>query len=272
MNDAGKYLEEILKGWEQSILAYLPKIFLAVIVLSVFIILARYARRISLRFYSKTIKVHLDIANIIASTVYFLLILSGVFLALQIVGLEKVLTNLLAGAGIVGIIAGFAFKDVASNIFGGMLLKVQHPFKVDDWVEIDGNYGEILEVGWITTKIKTVPGQEVFVPNQVIYSSTFTNFTTFQKRRIILKSNVYNTDDLEKVKSVALEEVKKIEGVLPDEEIDFYYTDMEDSTFDFQLRFWIKFETNNNFRKAKSDMIMRLKKRFDQEGIKSKSI
>lgn len=272
MSEAEKYLEEILKGWEQSILAYLPRIFLALVVLSGFIILARYARKISLKFYSTTIKVHLDIANIIASIVYFLLILSGVFLALQIVGLEKVLTNLLAGAGIVGIIAGFAFKDVASNIFGGLLLKVQHPFKKDDWVEIDGNYGEVLEVGWITTKIKTVPGQEVFVPNQVIYNSTFTNFTTFQKRRIILKSSVYNTDDLERVRAVALEEVKRIEGILLNEEIDFYYTDMEDSTFDFQLRFWIKFDTDNDFRKAKSDIIMRLKKRFDQESIKSKPL
>uniref|UniRef100_UPI003906492C mechanosensitive ion channel domain-containing protein n=1 Tax=Ornithobacterium rhinotracheale TaxID=28251 RepID=UPI003906492C len=64
-----------------------------------------------------------------------------------------------------GIIAGFAFKDVASNLFAGLLLKAQSPFKKDDWVNINGTYGRVTQVGWITTSIKTVPGQEVFVPN-----------------------------------------------------------------------------------------------------------
>src|SRR5258706_3049913 len=136
MNTAEKYLKEILGNWEQSVLAYLPKIFLAIAVLILFVLLARFAKKVSVRFYSETIKVHLDVASIIASAIYFFFILSGVFLALQIVGLEQVLTNVLAGAGIIGIIAGFAFKDIASNIFAGLLLKIQHPFKTNDWVKI----------------------------------------------------------------------------------------------------------------------------------------
>jgi small conductance mechanosensitive channel len=272
MNTTEKYLEEILRGWEQSVLTSLPKIFLAIGVLVLFVILARLAKRISLKFYSETIKVHLDVANIIASIIYFFFILSGTFLALQIVGLEQVLTNVLAGAGIIGIIAGFALKDIASNIFSGLLLKIQHPFKKDDWVEIDGKYGEILEVGWITTTIKTIPGQEVFVPNQVIYSNTFINFSTFQKRRVILKGRISYSNDLEKVKAAALDEVKKMEELLTGGEVDFYFTEIGNSTFHFQLRFWIKFETNDDFRKAKSNIIMRIKKRFEQENIKGKPL
>ena len=267
MDNSVNYFEKILQNWEHGVLDYLPKVFLALLVLIAFALLAKFARTASLKFYSKTIRYHLEIAKIISSLIYFFFLLSGVFLALQIIGLEQILTKLLAGAGIIGIIAGFAFKDIASNIFAGLLLKMQHPFQKDDWVLIDDNYGVIMEIGWITTTIRTVPGQEVFVPNQVIYNNTFTNFSTFKKRRVILESGVSYGDDLEHVKAVALDEVKKVEELLPDEDVDFYFTKIGNSTFNFQLRFWIRFSTNNDYQKAMSDIIIRIKKRFEKENI-----
>jgi len=267
MNKSIHYVKKLMQNWEESVLGYLPDIFLAIVILILFILLAKFARRITLKFYSETIKVHPDIANIIASFIYFFFILSGVFLALQILGLESVLTKLLAGAGIIGIVAGFAFKDIASNLFAGLLLKMHHPFKKGDWVNIDNSYGVVEDLGWITTTIHTVPGQEVFVPNQLIYNSTFTNFSTFHKRRIILESGVSYGDDLEHVKSVALDEVKKIEELLPQEDMDFFFTKIGNSAYNFQLRFWIEFNNNNDFQKAMSDIIMRIKKRFEQENI-----
>ncbi|MCB9305909.1 MAG: mechanosensitive ion channel [Lewinellaceae bacterium] len=267
MDNSVNYFEKILQNWEHGVLDYLPKVFLALLVLIAFALLAKFARTASLKFYSKTIRYHLEIAKIISSVIYFFFLLSGVFLALQIIGLEQILTKLLAGAGIIGIIAGFAFKDIASNIFAGLLLKMQHPFQKDDWVLIDDNYGVIMEIGWITTTIRTVPGQEVFVPNQVIYNNTFTNFSTFKKRRVILESGVSYGDDLEHVKAVALDEVKKLDELLPDEDVDFYFTKIGNSTFNFQLRFWIRFSTNNDYQKAMSDIIIRIKKRFEKENI-----
>lgn len=173
----------------------------------------------------------------------------------------------MAGAGIVGIVAGFAFKDIASNAFAGLLLNIQRPFKKGDWIEIDGTYGTVSEISWLTTAVTTVPGQEVFVPNQIIYSNTFTNFSTYNKRRIILKSGVSYGDDLEHVKTVAIDEIKKINELLPNEDVDFYFTEIGNSAYNFQLRFWIKFNSNNDYRKAMSDAIISIKKRFEKENI-----
>ncbi|MGG8495593.1 mechanosensitive ion channel family protein [Tenacibaculum sp. TC6] len=267
MNTTLTYFKDLIHKWEESILTWLPKGFLAIVVLIVFVVLARIAKNLTLKFCAKTIKTQNDISGIIGSLIYFYFILTGVFLALQTIGLEKVLTHLLAGAGIVGIIAGFAFKDIASNIFAGLLLKIQHPFKKGDWVNIDNCYGVVANVGWITTTVKTIPGQEVFIPNQIIYSNTFTNFSTYHKRRVILKSGVSYGDDLEHVKNVAIDEVKKLEELLPNEEVDFYFTEIGNSTYNFQLRFWIKFNNNNDFQKAMSNSIIRIKKRFEQENI-----
>ncbi|MEZ4930398.1 MAG: mechanosensitive ion channel [Chitinophagales bacterium] len=267
MDKSLNYLKEILIQWQNSVLDQLPKILLAIIILLLFVFFAKVAKKITLNFYTKTIKAHSEIANFFSSVIYFFFILSGVFIALQLAGLEKLLTHVLAGAGIIGIIAGFAFKDVASNIFAGLLLKIQNPYTVDDWVEIDGNYGVVTQVGWITTKIKTVPGQEVFVPNQLVYSNTFTNYSTLKKRRIIFKTGVAYGDDLDRVKATALDEVYKIPELLKDEDVDFYFTEIGNSSYNFQLRFWIHFNNNKDYQKAMSDVIMRIKKRFEQENF-----
>lgn len=267
MNETINYFKKIITSWESSILVYLPKVFLAIIVLIAFIFLAKLAKRIGFSFYKRTIKKHLDIANVVANVIYFFFLLSGVFLALQVAGLEKMLTHILAGAGIVGIVAGFAFKDIASNIFAGLLLKIQNPFKQGDWVNIDDTYGCIINVGWITTIIKTVPGQEVFVPNQIIYSQTFTNYSTWGKTRVVFKSGVSCGDDLEHVKSVALDEAKQVKSLLTTETIEFYFTDIGDSSYNFMLLFWIKFDSDEDFCNAMSDIIMQIKKRFEKENI-----
>nr|WP_164881951.1 mechanosensitive ion channel family protein [Ornithobacterium rhinotracheale] len=260
-------LDKVLKTWEHSTLNFLPNAILALLVLVLFYFLAKGAKIVSLKFYNKTFKKHIELAYLISSSFYFFFLASGVILALQILGLEKFLTKILAGAGIVGIIAGFAFKDVASNLFAGLLLKSQNPFKKDDWVTINGTYGRVTEVGWITTSIKTVPGQEVFVPNQVVYNNNFTNYSTYGMRRIILETGISYGDDLEHVKNCALDEAQKTPDAILDQPIDFYFTEIGSSTYNFQLRFWIKFETNDNYRKALSDIIMRIKKRFEQENI-----
>ncbi len=262
-----KDLETLLAKWQETVFAYLPKIALALLILVAFYFIAKLFRKLSFKFYSKILSKQPDIVRIISAAIYFFFLLSGVFLALEILGLDSILTNVLAGAGVVGIVAGFAFKDIASNVFASLLLHIQRPFKTDDWVKIGDNFGTILNVGWITTSIKTVAGQEVFVPNQMIYNNYFTNFSSFKKRRAIFKSGVSYGDDLEHVKRVALEEVRKVDDVLKDDPIDFYFTGIGSSAYNFELRFWINYEQNSDYMQTMSDVIMRVKKRFEQENI-----
>ncbi len=265
--DSIKNIEELLVKWQHSTVDYLPKIVLALVVLVVFYFLAKLFRGLSLRFYSKAFKKKSDVAKIISVIVYFFFLLSGVFLALEVLGLESVLTKLLAGAGIIGIVAGFAFKDIASNAFAGFLVNVQRPFKDGDWVEIDGTFGTVKDVSWITTSIKTISGQEVFVPNQLIYNNTFTNYSTFGKRRVIFKSGVSYGDDLNLVRQASLEEASLVEGLLKNEDIDFYFTEIGSYSYNFELRFWIQFTNQTDYLNAMNEIVMRIKTRFEKENI-----
>ncbi len=258
---------KVFEKWDHSFFQFLPKVFLALLTLIVFYILAKIIRKYALKLYSKVLKTHMSLAKLFSSIIYISIIFAGLFLALDIIGLEDVVTKMLAGAGIIGIVAGFAFKDIASNIFGGLVVNIQKPFKIDDWVDIDGKFGTINNIGWITTTIKTTTGQEVYVPNQIIYNNTFTNFSTYNKRRIVLQSAVTHDDDLDLVKKVTIDEINQIDSLLKTEIIDFYFTSIGSYAYNFEVRFWIKYTINPDYLSAMSEAIMRIKKRFKKEGI-----
>lgn len=265
--DKTKYFENLLQDYSHSIIEFLPKIAIAIIVIVAFVFISKLFKSLSSKIYFKIFKKQPKNGKIVAAVFKFFFLMFGVFLALEILGLENTLTKVLAGAGIIGIVAGFALKDIASNAFAGLLLNTQHPFRKGQWVTIDDNYGMVMDIGWITTSIKTINGQEVFVPNQLIYNNTFTNFSTFKKRRVTLQSGVSYGDDLEHVKKVTLDEIRNIKSLLKDEEVDFYFTGIGNSAYNFEVRFWINFERNIDYLNAMSETIMRIKKRFEEENI-----
>jgi len=257
------YIHGILENWKQALLAFLPNLILAIVVLAAFVVMARMVKKVSLRIYSRSLKTNTDIPKIISSSIYFLLLLAGAFIVLQILGLEKVLTKLIAGAGIIGIIAGFAFKDIAANAFAGLLLNAQQPLKEGDWVLVDSSYGSVLKIGLLTTSLQTYAGQEVFVPNQIIYNTTVSNYTTFRKRRVSLSGSVTTVAGTDALKPIVINEIKNVDIVLPGEEINFYYTGIDSTSIEFEICFWISFSSENDFKEAVSDTIIQLKEQLE---------
>ncbi len=246
---------------------YFPRIILAIIVFIVFYLTANFLRKYTLKFYKKVFREQENVAYIISTSIYVALLLFGGFLSLEILELESVITKMLAGAGIVGVVLGFAFKEIGSNIIAGILINYQKPFKVGDWVDINGHYGTVLSLNTITTSIKNVNGQELFIPNHIIYKNIFTNYSSFQKRRVVLQSGVSYGDDLEKVKKVTLDEIKQIQSVIDKEDIDFYFTSIGSSAYNFEARFWIRFTQQTDYLEAMNEVIIRIKKRFEKENI-----
>ncbi len=258
---------EMFNNTSKDVMGFFPKVLLAIVVFIVTYSIARLIKKLSLEFYSKIFKKSIDIAKLISKIFYYIILLIGVFLVLEILGLGSFLSKMLAGAGVLGIVVGFAFKEIASNLISGVIISAHRPFKTGDWVEIEGNFGKVNDIGIITTSIQTAYGQEVFVPNNLVYQSTFTNYSTFNKRRVVLKSGVSYGDDLQHVKEVAIDEVKKIDLVLEDEAVDFYFTDIGSSTYNFEVRFWIEFKKQTDYLEAMSELVMRIKDRFEKEDI-----
>lgn len=260
-------LRESFVSWDAFLGKNTPKAILATVMLVLLWVLGRIVKKITFNALRKLTDENDTLATFISTGLYLIFVVTGVFIFLEILDLEGFLTRLLAGAGIVGIVAGFALKDIASNAFSGLLIKSRIPFKQGDWIEFQGTFGIVQEISLMTTEIRNVYGQKVFLPNQLVYSTPFMNYSSFGERMIVLTSGVSYGDDLDHVERVALDEAKKMTGLNPGKEIDFFFIGIGDSSYDFELRFWIKFTDQRDYLSKLSKAIMRIKKRFEEEDI-----
>jgi MscS family membrane protein len=139
-----------------------------------------------------------------------------------IVGLDNAGYNvaaILAGLGIGGFALAMAAKDTVSNIFGGIMIFLDKPFKINDRIQIDGIDGFVTEIGLRSTRIKTLAGTEVTMPNSTFTGNPVENITREPSRKITLNIGLTydtNSKDMEKaiklLKEIANRHKKNIEN------------------------------------------------------------
>ena len=105
----------------------------------------------------------------------------AIFLVLAI--LEINLTGLIAGWGVGGVIVTLAAQDTAKNLFGGVVIFIDKPFVVGDWIEMDNYEGTIEDITFRTTRIRTFENALVNIPNAIIADASVTNWSKMEKRR-----------------------------------------------------------------------------------------
>lgn len=262
-----KIINETIQKWLDDFIAFIPNIIMAMIVLTVCYFLTRTVRRIAWNIFNKAFPNHNNYFTAVNIAVTCIFWFFAVFLALNILHLTSFLTHLLAGAGIVGIVAGFALNDVSSNAFAGLLIHTQRPFVVGDWVKIDNYFGTVEKIGLVGTSVQTYEGYMAYIPNQLMFSNSFLNYSTYGKVKIIVKIGVSYGDDLEHVERVALDTVEKLPMIILSELRDFYFVNIGSSTYNFQVRFWVKFHQHIDMLAAESAAIKALKKAFERENI-----
>ncbi|WP_181021979.1 mechanosensitive ion channel family protein [Avibacterium endocarditidis] len=262
-NNSLTLVTHTISQWKDWLIGFIPNILSAIILLTLFYFLAKILSKAALRIYRRLFPANPRAAKGIEIGVKILIWFFGIILALEVLHLASFLTHLLAGAGIVGIIAGFAFKDIASNAFSGLLIKSEQPFEIGDWVNINNSIGKVVNIGLVTVELMTIEGETALIPNQMIYSDEFFNYSKLKKRRVILSTGVSYGDDLDKVRQVTLDLMQEWDFVIDKNDINFYFTDIGSSTFDFIIRFWVDFVTYEDYLESKSQAIMALKKRFE---------
>jgi MscS family membrane protein len=146
----------------------------------------------------------------------FLAIVGGI-LALQNMGYP--VGSLLAGFGIGGMAFALAAKDSLSNIFGSIVIFLDRPFKVGDWIEMDGLEGTIEEIGLRTTRVRTFANSQITVPNSKWTTSSINNWSRMKKRRISTTIGLtYDTkpEQMEAIVEKIKELIKNDEGLRDD--------------------------------------------------------
>ncbi|HWN41596.1 MAG TPA: mechanosensitive ion channel [Thermoanaerobaculia bacterium] len=255
-----------LTGWGRAFILALPNFLLAVLTVVAFWLIAKAIRNVVMRLLRRVSHSE-QVTYLLAQMVYIAVLTAGTFIALGILGLQKTVASLLAGAGIVGLALGFAFQDIAANLMAGVYLSVRRPFRRGHLIKAQDYLGTVIEVNLRWTELLTPQGQLVLIPNKQVFENPIMNYTIRGTRRVDITLGVSYGDDLEKAKRVAMEAVASVPARLPDREVELFYEEFAESSIDFSVRFWINFEAQKEYLAARSDAIVRIKQAFDAEGI-----
>ncbi|MEQ8244489.1 mechanosensitive ion channel family protein [Fulvivirga sp.] len=255
-----------LDSWLDALITMLPNMAVALILLILFFVLAKLASKVFTKIFTKASD-NLALKNLFSTIVYYMVLGIGLFIILGILKLDKAVTSLLAGVGVVGLALGFAFQDIAANFVSGIILAFRRPFQIGDIVEISDIMGKISRTNLRVTVIETFQGQEVYIPNKDVLQTAIYNYTILGKRRIDLGVGVSYADDLEKVESLVSNTVSEIEGVIDTDKMIFDYEEFGDSSINFNIRFWIQYPDQPGYFAVKTRVIKAIKKAFDAENI-----
>lgn len=255
-----------LGRWVNEFVHLLPNILLGALILVAGIFISKWMRKLAYKLI-KRFGHNETLNNLFSSFIYMFFLGVTFFVVLSVLNLDKAVTSILAGAGIIGLALAFAFQDIASNFMSGIFISVRKPLKVGDIVLVQGFEGKVVEVNLRDTVIDTFKGQLVIVPNKDVYQNPIENFSYLQKRRFDLPIGVSYGDDLDKVKQVALETIVTVENVSKENPPTLFFTEFGDSSINFTLRFWIDSADSKAFRQMGSDAIVAIKKAFDANDI-----
>lgn len=123
------------------------------------------------------------LTRIVAQTVAIPVFLLGLYLVLQVAGLTRLALTLLGGTGIVGIVIGFAFRDIAENFLASVLLSIRKPFRSEDLIEVAGFTGIVQQMNTRSTVLMTLDGNHIQIPNATVFKNTIVNYTANPNRR-----------------------------------------------------------------------------------------
>lgn len=257
----------VLHRWYLKFAEFTPKLIVGILIFSFFLMASTFLSKVSVRifnrFFPKSRKI--DAVSSLVGVFKFLILLFGTFVTLEVMGLSSFFLKLLGSLGVAGIIAGVALKDLVSSMFSGILVGIDKSFKVGDVVQISNVSGTVDEIGFLTTKIIADDGKKVYLPNQLIFNSPFINFTASGDRKLFIDIEIPNTQDLEKTKTVMLDELKNFELADQTKTPQVILLKQNLGIFTIEGQFWM--HSGLNIQVTRSEALLRIKQRLDKENI-----
>ena len=196
----------------QQSIGVLPVLILAVLILVAFWYLAGFAAR--QQGVWRKLAPNAFIANVVGSIARLLVLLFGILIALYLLDATSIIATVLGAAGIVGLALGFAVRDTVENFIASILLSVRQPFRMNDLVQIDIHQGNVARLTGRATVLISPDGNQIQIPNAVVYKSIITNYTRHPMRRFELTVPVDEGEDLAVARQTAAEAMRHIPGVL----------------------------------------------------------
>ena len=175
-------------------------------------------------------------------------------------------SSLVAALSIIGVAFSLAIQGFLSNVFGGLQIISNHPFKVGDYVEAGGVAGSVREVGLFYTKLETPDKKLVQIPNSNIANGSIINYSDAPTRRLEFLVATTYTDDSEKVRGVLVQLLNEHPLVLQEEGKTpvAHVKEFRDSDILYTARAWCE---NKNYWTVYFDIMNAIQPTFERNGV-----
>jgi len=183
------------------------------------------------------------------SIIKYGILIFGVITALDSIGIKT--SAVLASLGIVGLTIGFAARDSLSNLISGLIIFLDRPFVIGDLVEVDGHYGQVNRITLRSTRIVTVDGKMLSVPNLDMVNKTVTSYTNFPHLRLDVQVTVGVNEDLDKARAILLKMVEDKAVYMKNPKPSVVVRQLNDYNVLLELRVWIDDERDHIARRFK---------------------
>ncbi|WP_156788528.1 mechanosensitive ion channel family protein [Roseobacter sp. CCS2] len=229
-------INEIERLARQAV-ALMPLVVLAVLVLP----LAWFAARLVSRMAKAALTTRIQspfLRTVVARAIAFPVLLLGLYIVLQVAGLTQLAISLVGGAGVLGIVLGFAFRDIAENFLSSLILSVRRPFRRGDFVEVVGIAGTVRSMNTRSTIIASVEGNLIHVPNSIIFKSVIENFTSSPERRGEFTVGIGYDAIVAQAQDVIMKGLASHDAVLTDPAPMVLVDELGASTINIKTYFW----------------------------------
>jgi small-conductance mechanosensitive channel len=151
------------------------------------------------------------------------------------------ITPLLATGSVVSLVLGLALQQPLSNLFAGLILHFDRPFLPDDWILVGNREGRIIDMGWRSTRLRTLSGDIVVLPNNTLLSAEIQNFSqpTHATARLVELIVAPSVPPHELTRWVQ-EEVLKIQGMIPEPPPRVWLTRLEPTFHRYTIKLWVE--------------------------------
>lgn len=207
VSKVGEFFQNLLN----SIVHAVPTIILAVIVLIVGLIVCKLVLKVLGKGLDRS-RLDLTVTNFVKQCCKIILYVLLITVVLSMLGIPA--TSVITVIGTAGVAIGLALQDSLSNVAGGIMLMINKPFKIGDYIAVSGVSGTVKQITILYTRLDSDSNQAIFIPNGQVSGAVVTNNNGNDIRRVDLKISISYDDDFAKAQQVITEVLKRNGKVL----------------------------------------------------------
>jgi small conductance mechanosensitive channel len=206
------------------------------------------------------------LTNIASRAIAVPIFLLGLYLVLQVAGLTGLALTVLGGTGIVGVVIGFAFRDIAENFLASVLLSTRRPFRRNDVIEVAGYTGVVQQMNTRSTILMTLDGNHIQIPNSTVFKNTIINYTANPNRRSEFVVGIGYENKISQVQELLAQVLLDHPAVLERPEPLVLVDELAAATVNLRIYFWYD-GTQYAPIKVKSSLMRLAKRTLENAGI-----